>query len=117
MDQKKEEKKSILNRLSCGIKEYYGPLPVLTGLLAAGAVNIAAFTLGAVYNGGEGIVSFVTNGNGDLLSAVYNTPSNVAKLYMESRALAIDWSVPGFAAGQFLGYKLRSTVKSWFKKK
>ena len=111
------EKKSLLDRLIDSVKGYFGPLPILSGLLGYGTAGMAAFTIYAMYTGSDSAINLLTSRNVDLISLLYDIPETVAKIYTESRVFASHWSTPGFVLGQFLGYKLRKTVRSWFKRK
>lgn len=111
------KEKGPLKRLIDGVKEYYGPMPVLSGLIVAGAAGTAAFALSAIYNTGNGVVNTLTNGSIDPVSILYKIPETIGRIYTESRSFASNWTMPGFLLGQFAGYKLKKTIKSWFKKK
>jgi hypothetical protein len=116
MDSKKERKGTMGRLVDC-IKDYYGPVPVLSGIIAAGAAGTAAFALSAIYNSSQSVTTLLANRNVDVVSILYNIPDTILKIYKESSTFSSYWSAPGFAIGQFAGYKLKKTVRSWFKKK
>jgi hypothetical protein len=111
------KKKGVVKRMVDTIKEYYGPMPVLSGLVVAGAVSTAAFALSAIYNTSQSTANFLAGGNMDLISELYRLPENIGRIYADSRVFAASWTMPGFAVGQFAGYKLKKMIKNWFKKK
>jgi len=118
----KKEKKGLLERAADSIREYFGPVPVLSGILGYGAVGMAAFAMYAIYNSSESIAGFLASGgsnigNIDFVSMLYSAPGNIAEIYSRSSMASSQWSTPGFLAGQFLGYKLGSTLRSWFRRK
>jgi hypothetical protein len=117
MDRSKKEEKGVLRRMVDGVKEYYGPMPLLSGFITAGAVSTAAFVISSLYNGGGGIAELLANNNSDLVSSLYDIPDVICEAYKESRIFTSNWTMPSFAVGQFLGYKLKRTIQSFFKKK
>jgi hypothetical protein len=116
MDHSKKER-GVLGGLKDKIKEYCGPMPMLSGFITAGAVSTAAFVVSSLYNSGEGIAELLANSNSDLVSSLYDIPDVICEAYKESRIFTSNWTMPSFAVGQFLGYKLKRTIRSFFKKK
>jgi hypothetical protein len=112
----RKEKKGTLKRLGHFIKEYNGPLPIFSGVVVSGAITTAAFTIAAIYNAGQNTASILTSGNVDLVGQLYNLPEMIGKIYADSRVFAASWTMPGFAVGQFAGYKLKKSIGKLLKK-
>ncbi|HKZ45705.1 MAG TPA: hypothetical protein VJ343_03295 [archaeon] len=88
------------------LKEYNSLIPIVGGTIIAGAVGIAAYTIGFAQDISKEI-QYISNTK-DVLGgiwALYETASSVCGKYV----------IPGFVAGQALTYKLKKTIISVFR--
>ena len=117
IDLYKVDSRGRLDRIAHTVKEYFGPVPMLSGVLAAGAIQVVTFALGAAYQGSNGVVNFLKAGGNDPISAMYNLPNAAMHAYFFAKDFSANWSMPGFLAGQFLGYEFKQKISSIFRRK
>lgn len=107
--------KGIGRRLIDGIKEYFGPFPVIGGMVAAGAAQTIAFSLGVTYQAGNELLDFLKDP--DIVSAMYDLPKTALEIYSYAKDLAGEFGMPAFVAGQFFAYKFKKGICSLLKKR
>ena len=90
------------------LREYFGLIPLTGGLLTAGAVGSAAFLI-SLLSGTSQELTYVINGK-DAVDAI-------SILYQKAGETAGHYIMPSAAVGQFLTYRFKKSVTSFFKKK
>jgi hypothetical protein len=88
------------------LKEYYGLIPVVGGTIIAGAVGVVAYSVGLAQDFSKE-VQYISSTN-DVIGGVFT-------LYNNASAVCGRYIMPGFLAGQFLTYKFKKSLTSFFK--
>lgn len=116
IDVYKVDRRTTMDKIKTAINEYFGPIPVLSGIVGASAVQGTALLLGMGYETMRGTTEFINAGDMDLIANLYRVPGAIWDYYLSSKDFASNWYVPGFVVGQFTGYTFKRKVSSIFKK-
>lgn len=81
-------------------------IPVLGGVVVAGATGILAYSVGFAQDIAKEI---------QYISTTQDFWGGIWSLYNNASAVCGKCVIPGFIAGQFLTYKLKKSVTSFFK--
>lgn len=94
-------------RKSSFLKDYFGVVPLLGATLTAGAVCGAAFLVGLASDSSRTAAQIIGGANAvDAISSLYQHAGNLAGQY----------AMPAGGVGQFLTYKFKRSISSFFKK-
>jgi len=94
-------------RKSSFLKDYFGVVPLVGATLTAGAVGGVAFAIGLASDVSKTAAQIMAGANAvDAINSLYQSAGNLAGQYF----------MPAGAAGQFLTYKFKRSITSFFKK-
>lgn len=89
------------------LRDYFGVLPLLGATITAGAVGGTAFLIDMV-NGASRTTAQILGG--------MNALDAISSLYQHAGTLAGQYIMPAGVVGQFLTYKFKKSIASFFKK-
>lgn len=111
----KVEHKSLWNKCYCAVKDYWtSPVPIMGAIFGAGAVYVTSFIVGSAYSLSDNLSDNFSQfaQARDWQSALYSIPSTAGDIYHDAQNFANDWVAAGAAAGQFIFYRAKNSVKA-----